>query len=85
MQEKDVVSIDYFENPARFADLLNGYIYHGQEWIRPEDVREISRSVSRIDRSKKRTRGRNGTKLQTVADIIVNGPGLQNVIENRRI
>ena len=26
--QKDVVSINYFEDPVRFADLINGYIYH---------------------------------------------------------
>ena len=53
MQEKDVVSIDFFEDPIRFADLVNGYIYHGEELIKPEDICEISRSSARIERKGK--------------------------------
>ncbi len=52
MQKQNVVSIDYFENPIRFADLINGYIYHGRELIQPEDISEINRTVARIDKEK---------------------------------
>ncbi len=48
MQEKDVVSIEYFESPVRFADLVNGYVYRGEERVRPEDVREVSRTVAKV-------------------------------------
>ncbi len=48
MQEKDAISIDYFEAPARFADLLNGYVYHGEERVRPEEVRELNRTVAKV-------------------------------------
>lgn len=36
MQNQNVISIDYLENPARFADLLNGYVYHGKQLVRRE-------------------------------------------------
>lgn len=51
MQEQNVVSIDYFKVKKRFADLLNGYIYHGQEVIRPQDVQELDSVISRTRRS----------------------------------
>ncbi len=48
MQKQDAISIDYLEEPARFADLINGFIYHGRELIRPEDIREMNRTQARI-------------------------------------
>ena len=45
---KDVVSIEYFENPERFADLLNTYVYEGKQIVRGEDVKELNRSFSRV-------------------------------------
>lgn len=46
MQEKDIISMEYFEDPARFADLLNGFLFQGEQVIQPEDVMEADRSVS---------------------------------------
>lgn len=53
MQKQNVVSIDYLETPARFADLLNGYVYHGREVVDAADIRELNSSVSRISKKKK--------------------------------
>lgn len=68
MQKQDVIPIHYFESPDRFADLINGYVYHGEERIRPEDVREKNSSVARIAPKKK-----GGKEIQTqviTADIV---------------
>ena len=68
MQKQDVIPIHYFESPDRFADLINGYVYHGEERIRPENVREKSSSVARIAPKKK-----GGKEIQTqviTADIV---------------
>lgn len=46
MQSKDIISMEYFQNPVRFADLLNGFLFHGEQVICPEDVAEADRSVS---------------------------------------
>ena len=54
MQEKDAVSIEYFENPARFADLINGYVYQGQQVVQKKDVRELNRTIFRIGKSGKK-------------------------------
>ena len=40
MQEKDAVTMEYFESPARFADLVNGYIHHGEQVVKAEEVVE---------------------------------------------
>lgn len=53
MHKKDVISIDYLEEPARFADLINGYVYQGKELIKPEDIRELNRSVTKISKNDK--------------------------------
>lgn len=68
MQKQDVMAIHYFESPARFADLINGYVYHGEKRIHPEDVREVNRSVARIAARDKR-----GKEIQTqviTADVV---------------
>lgn len=53
MQKQNVISIDYLENPARFADLLNGYVYHGEVRVQAGDIRELSSTVPRISKKKK--------------------------------
>lgn len=45
MQEKDVISVEYFEEPERFADLVNGYVFSGEQVVKPESVRELNRVV----------------------------------------
>ncbi|MDO4339491.1 MAG: Rpn family recombination-promoting nuclease/putative transposase [Eubacteriales bacterium] len=52
MQEQDAVSIEYFEDEERFADLLNGYLFHGRELVKAEDIQEKNRSVSLIRKNK---------------------------------
>lgn len=53
MQEQNVISIEYLGNPARFADLLNGYVYHGEERVKAGDIRELCSLVPRISKKKK--------------------------------
>lgn len=48
MQEKDVVTIAYFEDPIRFADLINGFVFHGEQKISPEDITELNRVITKI-------------------------------------
>lgn len=50
MSDKDIISIDYFEDNERFADLINGYLFEGREIIRSEDFRESDSKVSRIQK-----------------------------------
>ena len=40
MREKDAVSNVFFQDPARIADLLNGFIYHGEQVVSAADVQE---------------------------------------------
>ena len=49
MRKKDAVSNVFFKAPVRVADLLNGYIYHGQQVVRSEDVHNRGERVYRID------------------------------------
>ena len=41
MQEQNKVSIDYFKVKERFADLINGFVYHGKQAVREEDIVEL--------------------------------------------
>lgn len=58
MQVKDVVSIEFFEKPERFADLLNGDLFGGKPVVRPEDVRERNRTAARIRKKNRRIAGK---------------------------
>ena len=40
MQAQNAVSIEYFKNSKRFADLLNGYFFNGDEVVRWEMLRK---------------------------------------------
>lgn len=44
MQEKDICSIEYFEDEERFADIVNGHVFHGERYVLPEDIQERKRS-----------------------------------------
>lgn len=48
MQEKDAVTIEYFEDPIRFADLINGFVFHGEKRVSPEDITELNRVITKI-------------------------------------
>lgn len=64
MQEKDVLSLEYFEDPSRFADLLNGYIYQGKQVVSAADVKSVSGKVTRVEGKEK------GIRTKTItADI----------------
>ena len=47
MQEKDVISTEYFEEPERFADLVNGYVFGGAQVVKPENIRELNRVITK--------------------------------------
>ena len=44
MQEQNLAASEYFKDKERFADLMNGYVYHGQQMIHPEDILELDPS-----------------------------------------
>lgn len=39
--EKDVLSKEYIGTRERFADIINGFFFHGEQVIRPEDILEM--------------------------------------------
>ncbi|MCI6005968.1 MAG: transposase [Blautia sp.] len=50
MSDRDIISINYFEDKERFADLLNGYLFEGRQIIQPDDFREADSGVLRIQK-----------------------------------
>lgn len=44
VQEKDVMTKEYFGDRSRFADLMNVFYFQGKAVIRPEDVERASKS-----------------------------------------
>ena len=67
MSEKDVASIDYFEDNERFADLYNVYYFAGAQIIKPEDVHERNRSNALINREKNHTQKKKNNKSIVVS------------------
>ena len=39
--KKDSITRDYMGNPDRFADLFNGYCFHGDERVSPSELRDM--------------------------------------------
>jgi len=52
MGEMDVRTSEYFENDAVFADMINGYFFHGQQLIKPEYLQEANKELSYIGSKK---------------------------------
>lgn len=40
MGKVDVRASDYLENEEIFADLVNGVLYHGEQVVKPQELRE---------------------------------------------
>ena len=48
MQEKDVITIEYLEDPVRFADLINGFVFQGEQRVSPGDITELNRVITKV-------------------------------------
>lgn len=55
MQEKDKQSIHYLSDPARIADLLNTYLYHGKQLLSSDNIRERTRDSFANEIKEKKT------------------------------
>lgn len=53
MGEVDVRLERYFEDPVRYADLINGYRFQGRQVVKPEDVKEKDSRLSGKSQRKK--------------------------------
>ena len=40
MREKNATSIEYFKDPRRIVDLLNGMVFHGRQVITEDNLLE---------------------------------------------
>ena len=58
MGVRDVTTNEYLDTRERVADLLNGFVYHGKEFVRPEHVKQIKNVLSRAERKKHAQRNR---------------------------
>ena len=52
--KKDRVSKIYFEDKARFADLLNGFVFHGKAVLQADNIHERKREVTFPEGNKKK-------------------------------
>ena len=49
MREKNATSIEYFKDPRRIVDLLNGMVFHGRQVITEDNLLEkIQRRIMSI-------------------------------------
>ena len=66
--------VQYFDDAARYADLLNGYVFHGQQIVKMEDVQEMdSRKLRKEKRPGKRRRRKFRQRYQDMVRKIVCG------------
>ncbi len=45
MGQKDLAQNDYFNDKARFADVCNGILFQGQDFIKPEELQETDADI----------------------------------------
>lgn len=55
MQEQDKQSIRYLSDPTRIADLLNTYLYHGEQLLSSDNIRERTRDTFADENKEKKT------------------------------
>ena len=51
MQERDVLSVQYFEDHKRFADLINGFICGGRNVVDASQIRECDRLITKVQKN----------------------------------
>lgn len=55
MGQKDISLVRYFEDQDRFADLINGFVFRGEQTVLGKDIQEMDSRVTGVfDRLKKR-------------------------------
>lgn len=47
MGKIDIGTNEFLREPARVADLLNGFVYHGEERVKPDEVHELRSVLNR--------------------------------------
>ena len=65
MGKKDIALARYFEDPRRYADLINGYVFGGEQVVRAEDIVEKDTRATGVTR-----RGSRRSEMQKYRDII---------------
>ncbi len=48
MGQKDISLVRYFDDRARYADLINGFIFCGEQVVSEEDVQEMDSNVTGV-------------------------------------
>ena len=56
MGQKDYAQNDYFSDKVRFADICNGILFQGKEYIRPEDLEEMNPDIVYQDKDQQKLR-----------------------------
>ena len=67
MSDKDVSAATYFEDPVHCADLLNGFTFHGKQYILPEHI-QIQNQNSALPN----TKDKNNRNISIYRDIVIN-------------
>ena len=88
MGKADAAMERYLEDPARYADLINGYRFHGRQVLKPEDILEKDSRLSGISyrrRMKKQKRKQSGHQKQrdTVRKVIFGAEVAIIALENQ--
>jgi len=65
MQEKNAVTNEYLKDPEHFADIVNGFVFDGEQLIQSEDVQEKDPVITQIDSNGKKTNSK-----QVIIDVV---------------
>lgn len=71
MGTRDVTKNEYLDTRERVEDLLNGFVYHGKEFVRPEHVKQIKNVLSRAERQKCSQRNGKNNKEKIIQTVTV--------------
>ena len=82
MRQKEEPLVAYYDDPAHFADLMNGWIYHGARQLSGEEIHEINTRYTSRTNKNYRSRYRDIAKqVQNIRVILIVGTEIQTYVD----
>lgn len=82
MNPKEEPMVAYYDDPAHFADLMNGWIYRGTKQLMAEQILEADTRYTAKSQRNYRTRYRNIAKrIQNIRILLVVGTEIQTYVD----
>lgn len=82
MNPKEEPMVAYYDDPAHFADLMNGWIYRGTKQLMAEQILEADTRYTAKSQRNYRTRYRDIAKrIQNIRILLVVGTEIQTYVD----